>query len=100
LYVAEDGDAEAGRAFLTEWATEHGLVDAELLVETGDVEAAIEAAAADHTLVVVGATERGLLARVVGGSLALSVLEDIETPVVLAERPSSRSLRERLFRRR
>ena len=100
LYVAEDGDAEAGRAFLTEWATEHGLVDAELLVETGDVEAAIEAAAADHTLVVVGATERGLLARVVGGSLALSVLEDIETPVLLAERPSSRSLRERLFRRR
>jgi len=74
--------------------------DAELLVETGDVEAAIEAAAADHTLVVVGATERGLLARVVGGSLALSVLEDIETPVVLAERPTSRSLRERLFRRR
>ncbi|MFW5963777.1 MAG: universal stress protein [Natronomonas sp.] len=100
LYVAEDGDKEAGRAFLTEWATDHGLADAELLVDTGDVEAAIEKAAASRTLVVVGATERGLLSRVVGGSLALSVLEDIETPVLLAEQPSSRSLRERLFRRR
>jgi nucleotide-binding universal stress UspA family protein len=98
LYVAEDGDAAGGRAFLTEWAADHGLGDAELLVETGDVETAIEAAATDHTLVVVGATERGLLSRVVGGSLALSVLEDIETPVLLAERPTSRSLRERLFR--
>nr|WP_178916582.1 universal stress protein [Natronomonas gomsonensis] len=100
LYVAEDGDEEAGRAFLAEWATDHGLADAELLVDTGDVEAAIETAAASRTLVVVGATERGLLSRVVGGSLALSVLEDIETPVLLAERPSSRTLRERLFRRR
>jgi nucleotide-binding universal stress UspA family protein len=100
LYVAEDGDKDTGRAFLTEWATEHGLADAELLVDSGDVEAAIEQAAADRTLVVIGATERGLLSRVVGGSLALSVLEDIETPVVLAEHPTSRSLRERLFRRR
>jgi nucleotide-binding universal stress UspA family protein len=100
LYVAEDGDREAGRAFITEWVAEHGLSDAEILVETGDVERAIERAAADRTLVVIGATERGLLSRIVRDSLAFSVLEDLDTSVLLAERPSSRSLRERLVGRR
>ncbi|MFC6837247.1 amino acid permease [Halomarina ordinaria] len=97
LYVADEGETESGRAFLAEWAADHGLADAELLVETGDVERAIEAAATDRTLVVVGATEEGLLSRVVRGSLALSVLEDLDTSVLLAERPHARSVRERLF---
>ena len=95
LYVADD--EEEGRAFLADWAADHGLEDAELLVETGDVEAAIEAAAAERSLVIVGATERGLLQRLVSGSLALSVLEDLDSSVLLAERPTVRSLRERLF---
>ena len=94
LYVADD--EEDGRAFLADWAADHGLEDAELLVETGDVEAAIEAAAADRSLVIVGATERGLLQRLVSGSLALAVFEDLDS-VLLAERPTVRSLRERLF---
>ncbi|MGQ4555445.1 amino acid permease [Halobellus sp. GM3] len=98
LYVAEE-DVDAGREFISEWATERGLDDAELLVETGEVEDAIERAAADRTLVVVGATEEGLLSRVVRGSLALSILEDLDTSVLLAERPRARSLRERLFGR-
>ena len=97
LYVADD--TEAGREFLEEWASDHGLADAELLVDTGAVEPAIERAAADRTLVVVGATEEGLLSRVVSGSLALSVLEDLDTSVLLAERPRARSLGERLFGR-
>ncbi len=99
LYVVDDG-YEAGRAFVTEWATEHGLTDAEILIETGGTEAAIERHAADHGLVVVGATGRGLLARAVGGSLTLSVLEDLETSVLVAERPVDRPIRERLFGRR
>jgi len=75
------------------------LDDVELLVETGDVETAIGAAAADRSLVLVGATERGLLSRLVGGSLTLSVLDDLDASVLLAERPRPRSLRERLLGR-
>jgi nucleotide-binding universal stress UspA family protein len=99
LYVADEG-REAGREFVTEWASDHGLEDAARVVETGDIEAAIERHAADHSLVVIGATERGLLARVVGGSLALSILEDLDTSVLMVERPSDRSVRKRLFGRR
>jgi nucleotide-binding universal stress UspA family protein len=95
LHVAPE--ETAGRHFLEEWVAEHGLQGAELLVETGDVETAIGNAAAGRTLVIVGATERGLLSRVVGGSLTLSVLDDLDTTVLLAERPHSRSIRERLF---
>jgi hypothetical protein len=98
LHVAED--AEEGRAFLESWVADHGLSDAELLVETGDVEAAIGAAAADRTFVIVGAMERGLPSRIVGRSLRLSVLDDLDSGVLLAERPHERSLREPLFTRR
>ncbi|MFC7095737.1 amino acid permease [Halobaculum marinum] len=95
LHVADD--AEEGHAFLDKWAADHDLADAELLVETGDVEAAIGAAAASRSLVLVGATERGLLSRIVRGSLQLSVLDDLDSNVLLAERPRKRTLRERLF---
>ncbi len=101
LFVTdESGDVGDARAFLEGWAAEHDLADAAFRVETGDVGAAIAAAAEDATLVVVGATERGLLARLAGGSPALSVLADLETPVLLAERPRERSLFDRLLRRR
>ncbi|SFR93999.1 amino acid/polyamine/organocation transporter, APC superfamily [Halomicrobium zhouii] len=98
LHVADD--ETEGRAFLTEWAGEHDLGDAALRVESGDVETAIERAAKDHTLMVVGATERGLLSRLVRDSLLVDVIDDVETSVLLAERPRTRSLRERLFGRR
>lgn len=100
LYVADEGAAEAGRAFLAGWAAEHGLDDADLKVETGDVEAAVARHGADASLVVVGATGRGVLARVLRGSPTRDVVEGLETPVLLAERPSRRSLRARLFGRR
>ncbi|MFC4989475.1 amino acid permease [Saliphagus infecundisoli] len=100
LYVAGEGEEGAGREFLGEWADDHGLADADLRVETGDPEATIERLGADYDLVVLGATEQGLLARIVEGSLVFDVLETLETPVLLTERPSSRSLRARLFGRR
>ncbi|MFC6940866.1 amino acid permease [Salinirubellus sp. GCM10025818] len=97
LYVADEGERESGEAFLAGWAEEHGLGDVELRVETGDVEAAIERAAADATTVIFGATERGLLRRLVSGSLVMDVVDDVDCSVLLAERARKRSIRERLF---
>ena len=87
-----------GELFLANWAEEHGLEDAELVVDDGgDVEAGICDAALDKTLVIIGATEKGLLSRLVSNSLHLDVIHDVDASVLLTERPSSRSLRERLF---
>jgi nucleotide-binding universal stress UspA family protein len=94
------GEESEGREFLTGWAESHQLGDAELRIEAGDVETLIGEIGSEYSLVAIGATERGLLSRVVRGSLAFETLERLETPVLLAERPSSRSLRERLFGRR
>jgi nucleotide-binding universal stress UspA family protein len=91
--VADDRDT--GEAFLTEWAESHD-VDAELRVETGDAETAIEAAARESTLVVLGATERGLISRFVSGSLVPAVVDDVDCSVLLAERKRDRTVIERL----
>ncbi|WP_266081865.1 amino acid permease [Haladaptatus caseinilyticus] len=97
LHVADD--PTVGREFIEEWIADHGLGETELLVETGDVETAIGNAATGRTLVIVGATERGVLSRIAGGSLTLSVLDNLDTTVLLAERPHTRSLWERLLGR-
>lgn len=88
LHVADD--PTEGREFLESWATDHGLADATLRVETGDVEAAIEAAARDHTMILIGATQRGVLFRLVRGSLVLGVLETVDCSVVITERETNR----------
>ncbi|WP_265111268.1 amino acid permease [Halosolutus halophilus] len=95
LHVADDTDA--GQAFLREWAAEHDLEDATLRVETGDVESRIAEAATDATLLIIGATEKGLLSRLVRGSLVLDVLDDVDCSVLLAETQHKRGLRERVF---
>jgi len=97
LYVAEEGESAEGADFLARWADEHDLGDADLRVETGDVEVAIESAASDATMVVIGATEEGLLQRLVGGSIVMDIVDDVESSVLLAEKRHERSLRERLF---
>lgn len=97
LHVVASGEEEAGRTFLSEWAEGHQLGSAELRIESGDVETVIGKLGSEYSLVIIGATERGLLSRIIRGSLAFDTIERLETPVLLTERPSSRSLRERIF---
>ena len=61
------------------------------------IEAAIRRAAADHSLWVLGATEAGVLSRLVTDSLRYDVVDEVACSVVIAERSSTRTLRERLF---
>ncbi len=63
--VTDEEDVEAGEAFLRSWADDHGLESASITVESGDVEPVIADAAADSTLLLMGATEQGMLSRLV-----------------------------------
>ncbi|MDS0475547.1 amino acid permease [Natrinema sp. 1APR25-10V2] len=98
LYVRDDDESpDEAESFLEEWATDHDLADANLLVDRGDPGTAIERAATDHTMVVIGATEQGLLSRLMGDSLIDDVAETVDCSVLLAQKRHERSLRERLF---
>lgn len=95
LHVSEN--AEEGREFLNEWATTHGLADVTLRVETTSIDTAIADAAGDCSMVIIGATGRGLISRMIQGSSVLDIADMVDCSVLLAERPHRRTLRERLF---
>jgi hypothetical protein len=49
--------------------------------DSGDIEGTIEREAADHTMVVLGATEQSILARLVADSLQLNVVDGADNTV-------------------
>jgi len=99
LHVVDSPEErERGETFLSDWAAERGLGDAEFVVDdTGDIERAIAREVEDSTLLVIGATDRGLLSRLVTGSLHLDVVGNVDCSVVLAERSTERGFLRRLF---
>ena len=97
LHVADS--VSEGEAFLEEWAAEQGLSDVTLEVESGEFQEEVVRAAADASLVIVGASERGLLTRLIRGSPAQQIVDSLDSSVILAEKYHERSLVEKLLGR-
>lgn len=99
LHIVDGEDNyDRGQEFLESWGNEHQLPDTERRVDTsGNVEQAIVDAATDHSVLILGATERGMLRRLATDSLHIDVIDKVDCSVLLAERPNRRSLFGRLF---
>jgi amino acid transporter/nucleotide-binding universal stress UspA family protein len=94
-----DNSEGTDEAFLRDWATDRGISDPTIRIESGDVRDEITSAAEDASLLIVGASERGLLVRLVRGSPAQKIVDDVDCSVILAEQVDERSLVERLLGR-
>jgi len=68
--------------------------------DSGEIEATIEHEPEDHTMLFLGASERGVLARPARNTLHLDILDEVDASVVIAERSNGRRLWRRLFGRR
>ncbi|PQJ35295.1 amino acid transporter [Salinibacter sp. 10B] len=91
----ERADHELG---LEHWAETHGLSEVRRVVDvSSSVDEAIAARAQEHSLLILGATEQGLLSRLTGDLGALKVVEKVDCSVILAETAYKRSLAQRLF---
>ncbi len=101
LRVVDSPDGhDEGEAFLADWAADHGLEDATFRVDdSGDIESAIAGECDDHTLLLIGATSQGLLARLAKNALHYDIVHDIDTSMILAERATDRGILQRLFGR-
>lgn len=102
-YVDHDADeAERGAAadHVARAASMLSAVDTGTVVEaTDDVAGSIVGLAADHDLVVLGATRERTLLRPVVGSVAETVAREAAPPVVIAKRRAERSLLGRFLER-
>ena len=93
-----EADRAAHEEHLARWAEVHDLPDAARVVDVADdIGAAIAAQAEAHSLLILGATEEGLLTRLTGDIGALEVVEQVDTSVILAEGAHERSFLERLL---
>jgi nucleotide-binding universal stress UspA family protein len=93
-----EADRAAHEEHLARWAEVHDLSDAAQVVDVADdIGAAIAAQAEAHSLLILGATEEGLLTRLTGDIGALEVVEQVDTSVILAEGAHERSFLERLL---
>ena len=99
LNVTDDPEKRTTQAEkLAAWANEHGLENAPRIVDvSSSVDVVIAARAQEHSLLILGATEQGLLSRLTGDLGALAVVEEVDCSVILAETAHDRSFTERLF---
>jgi nucleotide-binding universal stress UspA family protein len=98
--VDDERDREQGEVFLEQWADEQGFESADRFTTFSEEPyEAIREVADDYSLVILGASERGLLERLVDRHGVGWMVEQLEVSVLLAEPARPRSLWERLFGR-
>ncbi|MFW5965556.1 MAG: formate/nitrite transporter family protein [Halodesulfurarchaeum sp.] len=90
--VEDEEERKRAETELENWAIDHDLDGESFLIETGSIEEAIGRGTAEHTMVLVGASEEGLLDRLVSDTLYLDSISDSDRTIVLAERASERTL--------
>lgn len=100
LHVVEsEEDIPEGEAFLDEWAKDRDLDQYDdKIVEAGvSIEDSVEKHAEEQSLLILGATEQGLLTRLTRGTSTLRIIDGVDISVLLVEKARDRTMLERLF---